>query len=121
MGERRSKIDLVPDAAIPDVQEAWDAILGRRSTAEAIRAVLNEALQTKGLETISAGGFNRWAMAVRDGNARRPGSQQDPTDKLVVFDPKFRDRLIFAIGAVALSQLELTMVALEAYRRGGDA
>ena len=67
-----SRIETLPDAAVPLVRRLFDAVRERRQSQEAMLAEMNAELASLGLDPISRSSFNRWVQRVRHGDATRP-------------------------------------------------
>lgn len=67
-----AKIEMLPDVAIPALQEAYDAIHGRKATQRATRDRLNAELAALNLEPVSGSGFSRWCHRILSAGLRRP-------------------------------------------------
>ena len=72
-------IDLLPDAAIPALQIAFDQLRARRMQQKGVRDALNRALAGLGIDPVSKSAFYRWAAKVFDGKRSRPASADVPT------------------------------------------
>lgn len=68
----RTKIDQTPDEGVPALQAAYDQVRAKRFSQIRICSDLNKALKQVGLGEVSFSAFNRWAQAIRRGDARRP-------------------------------------------------
>lgn len=72
MPQRLSRMQTLPEEALPIAQWAHDAIMSRRMTNLVIHAQVNDRLGKLGLAPISSSGFGRYAQAVRGGSIQRP-------------------------------------------------
>jgi hypothetical protein len=99
-----TKIERLPDAALPAVREAFDSVLACRTLQKDMLAALNAKLAALGLEAISRSGFNVWSQRVRSGEIRRPGPLQPATS------PQVETR---ALPARLASAAELRLLADE--------
>ena len=78
MSHRPHKIEQVPEDAVGDLQWAYDAVREGRIEQIAILAEFNRRMGARGLPAASKSGFNRWALAVRDGARTRPRAGAAP-------------------------------------------
>ena len=67
-----SIVETVPDAGLPFVQWAWDALQARRVSGRQVFLKLNEGLSGVGIDPIGKTAFYQYAQAVIAGKKPRP-------------------------------------------------
>lgn len=79
MKHRLSYLETIDDIALAAVQLAYDRVRSGRMTQVAMHEALCADLEALGVARVSLSGFNRWALAIREGRIGRPKAMPQPS------------------------------------------